>query len=138
VPADETWTVLGYCFGQAGIVNLHSTFLASHWNTTRKASAESHSLGLIVEAMAEGHRIDFGVGTRVAVQCFCLEQTLLVVVLVELVAVDPCERNQWTESAVGAAEAPEAVEELVVVGPVLVVAVEASPMAVASRQPEVL
>ena len=28
------------------------------------------------EAMAEGHHIDFGVGARVTVCCFCLEQTL--------------------------------------------------------------
>jgi hypothetical protein len=31
---------------------LYSAFLASHWNKMRQASAESRSLGLVVEAMA--------------------------------------------------------------------------------------
>jgi hypothetical protein len=64
-------------------VNWYSAFLASHWNRTRQVSAESRSLRLAVEAMAEGHHIDFDVGARAAVRCFCLEQTLSVVVEVD-------------------------------------------------------
>jgi hypothetical protein len=43
-------------------------------------SVESHSLGLVVEAMVEEHHIDLGVGPRAKESRFCLEQTLLEVV----------------------------------------------------------
>jgi hypothetical protein len=38
--------------------------------------------------MAEGHHIDLAVGARATVCCFCLEQTLSVVVEVDLIEQD--------------------------------------------------
>jgi hypothetical protein len=68
-------------------VNWHPAFLASHLNKTRQASTESRSLRLVVEAMAEEHHIDFGVGGRATAYCYYFEQTLSVVV----VEADPIE-----------------------------------------------